>query len=141
MSDNNLVKLLSIYIREFKDAPTILARILVDNNFLRKEFKDKIEQSGPLKVQLLQESSDKHVNVIRPSYFTGFNHLWDYYESLLSVSHGNRKKKNVLFTEGLTNDYEISRDLDEAVKAEDYELASIIRDKMLEKNIRYMPKK
>lgn len=139
MEDKNLVKLLSIYIREFKDAPTILARILLDNNFLRKDFKDKIENSNLLNIQLENEQNNDN-NIIRPSYFTGFNYLWDYYESLLQ-STNRKKKKNILFTEGLTNDYEISRDLDDAVTNENYELAAIIRDKMIEKNIRYMNKK
>ena len=101
---NNLVAFLKL----FKNRPYHLAKYLVDNSALSKNFIDKIMKSDKL------EKSDK--------YFSDISQMNDFYNSLLDTKD---LKKSI---EEITK--ETNEKMDDLIKTEKFEDAARLRDYM-----------
>ena len=106
---NNLVNLLKL----FKNRPYHLAKYLMDNSALTKDFCNKISKT------------DKVEN---NKYFTDITEMNEFYNSLLDV------KKPKKSTEEITK--EINVKMDELIKSENFEEAVKLRDYMMRNKIK-----
>jgi protein-arginine kinase activator protein McsA len=105
---NNLVNFLKL----FKNRPYHLAKYLIDNSALTKDFYNKISKSDKLE---------------NNKYFTDITEMNDFYNSILNV----KSKKSV---EEITKEANIK--MDELIKNENFEEAAKLRDYMTKNKIK-----
>ncbi len=117
----NLVSLLKL----FKNRPYHLAKYLVDNGALSKEFIDKLSKSAKLR-SFSEESSERRNP---PIHFIDISKMEDYFSSLLDIKSIQGKS-----VEEMT--IELNLKLNELIKNEKYEDAASLRDYMISKSIK-----
>ena len=101
---NNLV----LFLKLFKNRPYHLAKYLVDNSALNKNFIDKIMKSDKL------EKSDK--------YFSDISQMNDFYNSLLDTKDLKKSIEEIV--------KETNEKMDDLIKTEKFEDAARLRDYM-----------
>ena len=117
----NLVQLLKM----FNDRPYHLAKYLIDNSALQKEFLQRISENYKLKK--ISEKGDKH----ETPYFTDITQMNEFYSSF-----SDDMKR---LTDGKSTDEimsELNQRLNDYVNDEKYEDAARIRDYMFKNNIK-----
>jgi len=130
MDKNNdeLYRSLIVLLKMFKNRPYHLAKYLVDNSALNKEFVKKLLKSDKLKELSEEEIENPSV---APVYFVDISQMEEFYNSFVDDIKQISKEKNL---EELTK--EINEKLDSCIKAEKYEDAARIRDYMLRNGIK-----
>jgi excinuclease UvrABC helicase subunit UvrB len=107
----NLIKLLKM----FKNRPYHLAKYLLNNSALDKNFLSKLNISD--------------INDFNELNFTSIDEMENFYLSLIDVKNLEKKSKEEL-------KIELNEKLDEAIKNENYEEAARLRDYMQIKSIK-----
>jgi hypothetical protein len=113
---NNLISLLKL----FKNRPYHLSKYLLDNDAFTEDFLNKIK------------ISDKLSNISNIKYsFKDINQMEDFYDSLLESNNYNNNNYDY-------NDLETSLNnkLEKLITEEKYEEAAVLRDFMINKNIK-----
>lgn len=128
--DNNeeLYRSLVALLKMFKNRPYHLAKYMVDNNALSKDFILKLLKSDKLK-ELSEEEVDKPSVV--PVYFVDITQMDEFYSSFVDDIKQISKEKSL---EELTK--ELNDKLDTCIRNEKYEDAARIRDYMLRNGIK-----
>lgn len=115
-NSENLYRNLYILLKMFKNRPYHLAKYLIDNNALTKDFLEKVQASGKLK-----EISDGEQKLL-PAHLSDITKMEEFFTSFLD---GITKDKSV---EEVTKD--LNQKLNDCIKNEKYEDAARIRDYM-----------
>lgn len=110
MDNDNLLKLLEM----FKNKPHHLFHFLIENNAFNDDFLKKVENND-----ILSGIDDEDIEI--GMHFNSISEMRNYYNSLVD----NLKKFDDYDDNNLSN---LMNRLDEAVKNENYEEASTIRD-------------
>jgi len=128
--DNNdeLYRSLVVLLKMFKNRPYHLAKYMVDNSALSKDFINKLLKSDKLK-ELSEDESEKP-SVI-PVYFVDITQMEEFYTSFVDDIKQISKEKSL---EELTK--ELNDKLDTCIRNEKYEDAARIRDYMLRNGIK-----
>ena len=128
--DNNdeLYRSLVVLLKMFKNRPYHLAKYIVDNNALNKDFISKLLKSDKLK-ELSEDEIDKPSVV--PVYFVDISQMEEFYTSFVDDIKQISKEKSI---EELTN--ELNEKLNTCISNEKYEDAARIRDYMLRNGIK-----
>ena len=112
---NNLISLLKL----FKNRPYHLSKYLLDNDAFTEDFLNKIKVS------------DKLSNISDTKYFfKDINQMEEFYDSLIESNH-NSNNYNYSDLEASLNDK-----LKKLITEEKYEEAAVLRDFMINKNIK-----
>jgi hypothetical protein len=116
MNDNTYKNLL-YFLKHFKDRPNNLAKFLIDNGALDKEFLNKIKDNTKL----------NDLNDIELIHFFDISQMKDYYNSLIDNNEKKVKKKDLSI--------ELNNKLNNYLKYEKYEEAAKLRDFMIKNKI------
>lgn len=106
---NNLINFLKL----FKNRPYHLAKYLIDNSALTKDFYNKISKSDKLE---------------NNKYFSDITEMNEFYNSILDVK---KSKKSIEEITKQSNDK-----MDELIKSEKFEEAAKLRDYMIKNKIK-----
>jgi hypothetical protein len=113
---NNLISLLKL----FKNRPYHLSKYLLDNDAFTEDFLNKIK------------ISDKLSNISNIKYsFKDINQMEDFYDSLLESN--NNYNNNYYYNDLETS---LNNKLEKLITEEKYEEAAVLRDFMINKNIK-----
>ncbi len=128
--DNNdeLYRSLVVLLKMFKNRPYHLAKYMVDNSALSKDFINKLLKSDKLK-ELSEDESEKPS--VTPVYFVDITQMEEFYTSFVDDIKQISKEKSL---EELTK--ELNDKLDTCIRNEKYEDAARIRDYMLRNGIK-----
>jgi hypothetical protein len=124
MENEDLYRNLVILLKMFKNRPYHLAKYLIENDSLTKDFMKKISENGKL-AELGQEDKPKG-----PVYFLDIGKMNDYYASL--------SDENVPKTTHSPEEVEeyLNAKLDSLIDEEKYEDAARLRDYMAKNKIK-----
>lgn len=139
--DNEIKDNLIILLKLFKDKPQYLIKFFLEHNSFTEEFLTKVFNSIELNRIRTDNYSenDKCLNDIFSEipHFKSIKSMNDYFNAIILNEKKNLKKENIY--EKLNKDLEKSLydQLEESIKNENFEEASIIRDRMIELNIKF----
>jgi len=117
-----------VLLKMFKNRPYHLAKYMVDNSALSKDFINKLLKSDKLK-ELSEDESEKPS--VTPVYFVDITQMEEFYTSFVDDIKQISKEKSL---EELTK--ELNDKLDTCIRNEKYEDAARIRDYMLRNGIK-----
>lgn len=131
---NKLSKNLSTLLKLFKDRPNHLAKYLIENNALKDDFIFNIINSKKLNEIAPNDISSYFSNMDNfPMDFSSFDDMETFYKSII-------EEHDIYSTIYTQTDNEVEITLNEKLKMllsmEDYEQATVLRDFMLENNIK-----
>lgn len=129
-NEEELYRSLVTLLKMFKNRPYHLAKYMVDNSALSKEFIEKLLKSDKLKKLSDSESTDKP-GIQTTLYFIDISQMDEFYTSLIDDIKQISKEKSL---EELTK--ELNDKLDNCIRNEKYEEAARIRDYMLRNGIK-----
>lgn len=124
MENEELYRNLVIFLKMFKNRPYHLAKQLIENGALTKDFIKKISENPKLNEINDDRSDDSRLPVI---YFADINKMNEYYNSL---SEENRSKKPEEI------EREMNLKLEALIEQEKYEEAARLRDYMIRNKIK-----
>jgi uncharacterized protein with ParB-like and HNH nuclease domain len=125
MENENLYKNLVTFLKMFKNRPYHLAKYLIENSALQRDFIKKISEN-----EKLNTLSDNDKNPT-PIYFTEINKMNDYYNSFIDELKYLNENKSL---EEIEKDMNIR--LENFLKDEKYEDAARLRDYMMRNKIK-----
>ena len=120
MENENLYKNLVTFLKMFKNRPYHLAKYLIENSALQREFIKKISDNEKLNTL---SKDDKNTT---PIYFTEINKMNDYYNSFIDELKYLNENKSL---EEIEKDMNLR--LENFLKEEKYEDAARLRDYMI----------
>lgn len=120
--NEDLYRSLVILLKMFKSRPYHLAKYLVENSALTKEFIEKIKNSDKLK-EISEDEKNEKVDI----YFSDISQMENFFTSLVDESSNGSR------IEDLTK--ELNEKLNKCIKQEKYEDAARIRDYMIRNRI------
>lgn len=125
MENENLYKNLVTFLKMFKNRPYHLAKYLIENSALQREFIKKISDNEKLNTL---SKDDKNAT---PIYFTEINKMNDYYNSFIDELKYLNENKSL---EEIEKDMNLR--LENFLKEEKYEDAARLRDYMMRNKIK-----
>jgi len=125
MENENLYKNLVTFLKMFKNRPYHLAKYLIENSALQREFIKKISDNEKLNTL---SKDDKNTT---PIYFTEINKMNDYYNSFIDELKYLNENKSL---EEIEKDMNLR--LENFLKEEKYEDAARLRDYMMRNKIK-----
>lgn len=125
MENENLYKNLVTFLKMFKNRPYHLAKYLIENSALQREFIKKISDNEKLNTL---SKDDKNT---APIYFTEINKMNDYYNSFIDELKYLNENKSL---EEIEKDMNLR--LENFLKEEKYEDAARLRDYMMRNKIK-----
>lgn len=123
MENEDLYRNLVIFLKMFKNRPYHLAKQLIENSALTKDFIDKISKSAKLN-EIQDDVADN--SKLPAIYFADINKMIDYYNSLT--------EENQAKTPGQI-ETELNERLEKLLDEERYEDAARLRDYMIRNKI------
>lgn len=122
--NNEIYKNLLVLLKLFQNRTSHLADFLIENDALKSEFIEKINNNSKLSEMTLSNIKDNHL------HFNSINEMKDYYKSLVDDLENlkNKKTKEEFIIE-------LNDKLLKAIDNENYEEAVRIRDYMKLNNI------
>lgn len=122
--NNEIYKNLLVLLKLFQNRTSHLADFLIENDALKSEFIEKINNNSKLSEMTLSDIKDNHL------HFNSINEMKDYYKSLVDDLENlkNKKTKEEFIIE-------LNDKLLKAIDNENYEEAVRIRDYMKLNNI------
>lgn len=122
--NNEIYKNLLVLLKLFQNRTSHLADFLIENDALKSEFIEKINNNSKLSEMTLSDIKDNHL------HFNSINEMKDYYKSLVDDLENlkNKKTKEEFIIE-------LNDKLLKAINNENYEEAVRIRDYMKLNNI------
>lgn len=127
MDNEGLNRNLVILLKMFKNRPYHLAKYLIENSALSKDFIDKLINSDKL-----NDLSEDDYKEGLPVFFIDINQMDDFYKSFIIDDIKDINKEKTI--EELTND--LNRKLDDYIRSEKYEDAARVRDYMSRNGIK-----
>lgn len=118
--NEEIYKRLITLLKLFKDRPYHLAKYLIDNSALSKEFKTHLMES-----KKILDLSDMDLEVVKN--FDSIAQMEDFYTSLLNDIEGKNEKEIEI---------NLNKKLNNLIQDENYEEAAKIRDYMKRNNIK-----
>ena len=125
MENENLYKNLVTFLKMFKNRPYHLAKYLIENSALQRDFIKKISDNEKLNTL---SKDDKNTT---PIYFTEINKMNDYYNSFIDELKYLNENKSL---EEIEKDMNLR--LENFLKEEKYEDAARLRDYMMRNKIK-----
>lgn len=122
--NSEIYKNLLVLLKLFQNRTSHLADFLIENDALKSEFIEKINNNSKLSEMTLSDIKDNHL------HFNSINEMKDYYKSLVDDLENlkNKKTKEEFIIE-------LNDKLSKAIDNENYEEAVRIRDYMKLNNI------
>ncbi len=122
--NNEIYKNLLVLLKLFQNRTSHLSDFLIENDALKSEFIEKINNNSKLSEMTLSDIKDNHL------HFNSINEMKDYYKSLVDDLENlkNKKTKEEFIIE-------LNDKLSKAIDNENYEEAVRIRDYMKLNNI------
>jgi hypothetical protein len=124
MENEELYRNLVIFLKMFKNRPYHLAKQLIENDALTKDFIKKISDNPKLGEVVDDRSDDSRLPVI---YFADINKMNEYYNSLTEESSGKKPEDF---------ERELNERLEQLIYDERYEDAARLRDYMTRNKIK-----